>query len=56
MTSTEITTDEVEGDNDRYHRELYNAIQDDDFQRLKDILHELDQCKESTTKKEVLNR
>ncbi|CAF1105763.1 unnamed protein product [Adineta steineri] len=56
MTSTEITTDEVEDDNDRYHRELYNAIQDDDFQRLKDILHELDQCKESITKKEVLNR
>lgn len=56
MGCTGTKANKVEGDIERYHQEVFGAVQIGDIKRLKDILDELDRRKASTTKKEALNR
>jgi hypothetical protein len=55
MGCTSTKTSKAEGDIDRYHQEIFEAAQNGDDRRLKDILDELDKRKALSTKKEVLN-
>jgi ankyrin repeat protein len=52
---TDTKENETESDIDRYHQQILIAVITGYDKRLKDILDELDECKSSTTKKEVLN-
>ncbi len=55
MGCTGTKASKAEGDIDRYHQEIFEAAQQGDDRRLKDILEELDKRKAFATKKEVLN-
>lgn len=55
MGCTSAKSSKIEGEIDRYHEDIFNAVQAGNTKQLREILDELDRRKASATKKEVLN-
>ena len=55
MGCTGTKTNKNESNIERYHQDIFEAVQSGDVKRFQDILNELNGLKRSAIKKEVLN-